>query len=217
MKRFFIIPIIISLGFVLVSAGEFEEKLIKAEQRNANAQYDIGIMYKTGVGVPQNYKQAYIWFSLAAAQGNKDAAKKRNLIEKKFTPQQLSEAQDLAIIKQKLLSKLNIKPIPDIKPIPEQKSVTGRFIANSVEGTLFIISGKVKNTTSGSISYIKVHGVLITKDKAIAKSQTSFCGNIVPENSLRRSVPFLIVFSDLPADLKNFTVKVSGFERQFKN
>jgi hypothetical protein len=170
--------------------------------------------------------------------------KKRNLIEKKFTPQQLSEAQDLAIIKQKLLSKLNIKPIPDIKPIPEQKSVTGRFIANSVEGTLFIISGKVKNTTSGSISYIKVHGVLITKDKAIAKSQTSFCGNIVPENSLRRSgiadlinqimvengqnninvdikpdetVPFMIVFSDLPADLKNFTVKVSGFERQFKN
>jgi TPR repeat protein len=79
MKRFFIIPIIISLGFVLVSAGEFEEKLIKAEQRNANAQYDIGIMYKTGVGVPQNYKQAYIWFSLAAAQGNKDAAKKKKL------------------------------------------------------------------------------------------------------------------------------------------
>ena len=44
-----------------------------AEQGNAQAQYNIGIMYESGKGVPQDYAEAVKWFRLAAEQGDADA------------------------------------------------------------------------------------------------------------------------------------------------
>jgi len=41
-----------------------------AEQGNLFAQYDLGQMYRYGVGVPQNYKEAARWYRLAAEQGH---------------------------------------------------------------------------------------------------------------------------------------------------
>jgi TPR repeat protein len=40
-----------------------------AKQRNAFAQYNLGVMYDKGLGVPQDYKTAVKWYSLAAEQG----------------------------------------------------------------------------------------------------------------------------------------------------
>jgi TPR repeat protein len=34
------------------------------------AQYNLGIMYKKGLGVPANYNEAFGWFFLSADQGN---------------------------------------------------------------------------------------------------------------------------------------------------
>jgi S1-C subfamily serine protease len=62
----------------------------------SSAQACLGTMYYLGEGVPQNFKLAYVWESLAAAQGNENAIKNRDITAKKLTPQQLSEAQDLA-------------------------------------------------------------------------------------------------------------------------
>ncbi len=67
-----------------------------AEQGDVRAQFNLGFMYGKGEGTTQNYKSAYIWLSLAAAQGNKDATTNRDIAAKKLTPQQLSEAQELA-------------------------------------------------------------------------------------------------------------------------
>jgi len=53
-------------------------------------------MYYDGKGVTQNYKLAYVWESLAAAQGNELAIENRDIVTKSLTPQQLAEAQDLA-------------------------------------------------------------------------------------------------------------------------
>jgi hypothetical protein len=39
-----------------------------AEQGNADAQNDLGLLYEDGNGVPQNYAEAYFWFSLASAK-----------------------------------------------------------------------------------------------------------------------------------------------------
>jgi len=36
---------------------------------NAQAQYNLGAMYKDGAGVPQDYKTAVKWFTLSAKQG----------------------------------------------------------------------------------------------------------------------------------------------------
>jgi len=40
-----------------------------AEQGNAIAQYNLGVMYERGWGVVQNYKTAVKWYTLAAEQG----------------------------------------------------------------------------------------------------------------------------------------------------
>ena len=48
-----------------------------AEQGDAAAQYNLGLMYYTGQGVPQDYKEAVKWYRLSAEQG--DATAQYNL------------------------------------------------------------------------------------------------------------------------------------------
>jgi len=50
-------------------ATAVEEWLPIAEQGNADAQYNLGIMYDNGYGVPQDYAEAVRWYRLAAEQG----------------------------------------------------------------------------------------------------------------------------------------------------
>ena len=44
-----------------------------AEQRNAEAQFNLGRMYSYGRGVKQNHKEAVKWYRLSAEQGDADA------------------------------------------------------------------------------------------------------------------------------------------------
>ena len=44
-----------------------------ADQGDDVAQFDLGIMYNNGWGVPRDYVQAAKWYRLAAARGNADA------------------------------------------------------------------------------------------------------------------------------------------------
>jgi TPR repeat protein len=44
-----------------------------AEQGDASAQYNLGVMYANGFGVPQDYMEALKWWWLAADQGYADA------------------------------------------------------------------------------------------------------------------------------------------------
>src|ERR1700751_4216115 len=81
-----LVPIILvlSLAFPL-AAGPFEDAAAAhnkgdyatafrlwrpfADQGNANAQVNLGLMYAKGQGTPQNYAEALKWFRLAANQG----------------------------------------------------------------------------------------------------------------------------------------------------
>ena len=67
-----------------------------AEQGDANAQYNLGVFYDNGLGVPQDKVRAYMWFNLSAAQGREGAAAFRDLIARRMTPAQIAEAQRLA-------------------------------------------------------------------------------------------------------------------------
>ncbi len=49
-----------------------------------------------GQGVPMDDVRAHMWFNLAAARGNANAAKNRDIIATRLTPQQMAEAQKLA-------------------------------------------------------------------------------------------------------------------------
>ncbi len=67
-----------------------------AEQGNASAQNNLGFMYDNGQGVPQDYIRAHMWFNLAAAQGNELGRENREIVAKKMTPADISQAQLLA-------------------------------------------------------------------------------------------------------------------------
>ena len=52
---------------------DYENALRLAEQGSASAQFNLGLMYDNGEGVPQDYKAAVKWYSLAAEQGDTSA------------------------------------------------------------------------------------------------------------------------------------------------
>jgi TPR repeat protein len=69
---------------------------LAAEQGNATSQYILADMYADGRGVPRDYIQAYMWFSLAGASGDADGIKKRDIVAGQMTAEQTAEAQRLA-------------------------------------------------------------------------------------------------------------------------
>ncbi|MDB9867302.1 sel1 repeat family protein [Pseudomonadales bacterium] len=50
-------------------SSEFDEMKALAEQGDAKAQNNLGLMYANGNGTPQDYKEAVKWFRAAAEQG----------------------------------------------------------------------------------------------------------------------------------------------------
>ncbi len=50
-------------------ATAFHEWRLLAKDGLAAAQYNLGVMYQKGQGVPQDYKTAVKWYRLAAEQG----------------------------------------------------------------------------------------------------------------------------------------------------
>ena len=44
-----------------------------AKQGNADAQYNLGVMYRDGQGVPRDHRTAVKWLKLAAEQGDANA------------------------------------------------------------------------------------------------------------------------------------------------
>ena len=67
-----------------------------ADQGYASAQNNLGVLYHFGKGVTQDYVHAHMWYSLAAAGGEKVAGTWRDILAGKMTPDQIAEAQKLA-------------------------------------------------------------------------------------------------------------------------
>ena len=65
-----------------------------AEAGNSEAQANIGVLYLDAQGVPSGrVVEAYMWFSLAAAGGNKKAAGERDALARSMNPAQISEGK----------------------------------------------------------------------------------------------------------------------------
>ncbi len=132
-----------------------------------------------------------------------------------------------------------LPPQPPLKPVMDEPSIDGRFVSNKSAGDLFIVTGRIKNPSNTAVSYIQVKGTLMTKNNTKAETLIAYCGNVIPEETLKSgnisditkqmgvkqghqntnvnikpgaSVMFMLVFSNLPEDLSNFTVAVEGFE-----
>jgi localization factor PodJL len=60
-----------------------------ADYAVADSQYNLGILYARGIGVETNLPEAYKWFALAARDGDKEAAKKRDDVGARLNQQAL--------------------------------------------------------------------------------------------------------------------------------
>jgi predicted Zn finger-like uncharacterized protein len=115
--------------------------------------------------------------------------------------------------------------------------INSRFIENDSAGKLFIITGQVKNGYTVARSHIQVNGKIYSQGKQLVKSENVFSGNILSDLDLKNlsfddirsrlnnkdglqmanvdvkpgaTVPFMLVFSDLPENLEEFTIEVAG-------
>ena len=69
---------------------------LAAEQGDATAQSNLGVMYVNGQGVLQDNVLAHMWFNLGAANGNELGAETRDTFAKEMTPQAIEQAQAMA-------------------------------------------------------------------------------------------------------------------------
>lgn len=66
-----------------------------AERGDADAQYELGILYEFGYDFPEHKLLAYAWYARAAAQGNAAAARRRDLLRGELGPADLDRARAL--------------------------------------------------------------------------------------------------------------------------
>ncbi len=112
-----------------------------------------------------------------------------------------------------------------------------KFVENQTAGKLFAITGKVKNEYPEPRSFIKISGKLYQPGKKMIQTQTVSAGNVISEMELGaldaesikkrltnrfgqnnmntdiktgQAVPFMIVFSNLPDQLEEYTVSVES-------
>ncbi len=68
-----------------------------ADQGDAESQFNLGLMYAEGMGVPKNNVTAYIWFNLAASNASGNVAnvarEARNLVANNMTDSEKLTAQ----------------------------------------------------------------------------------------------------------------------------
>lgn len=76
--------------------GGYKATRQAAEQGNAGAQSNLGVMYALGKGVPQDLVYAHMWFNIAAANGYNQAAEARDISAEIMTSSQKEEAQQRA-------------------------------------------------------------------------------------------------------------------------
>ena len=125
----------------------------------------------------------------------------------------------------------------NLKITPMGKTITHKFVENTAAGDIFVIVGHVRNEYDHPRSHIKITGKLYRKGKGLAKTATVYGGNMLSDSDLARldmaainkrlqnrfgdnrsnikvktgkTLPFLLVFSKLPANMDEYTVEVSG-------
>jgi len=127
------------------------------------------------------------------------------------------------------------KDAGEIRINPIKESINGKFVENTKAGSLFVITGRVKNESDQTGGFVRITGNLFTKGEILAKTKRVYCGNELSDIDLANldpaeinkrllnpygdnkinaeikpgnDIPFMIVFSNLPDDLVNFTIEV---------
>jgi len=135
---------------------------------------------------------------------------------------------------------------PDVKDVGNiyvnifEKTVNGKFVDNPKIGTLFVVTGEIRNEYKNSRRFIKMTGKIYKKGKAHVKTEIVYCGNLLSLTELKslnqvaitkrlknrfgdkkinmnvkkgQTLPFMIVFSNLPSGLEEYSVQVAGSDK----
>jgi predicted Zn finger-like uncharacterized protein len=113
--------------------------------------------------------------------------------------------------------------------------ISGEFVDNKSAGRLFVIKGKLRNDYRQARNFIRVKGILYLKDGKVAQDRIVYCGNVLSDTDLQvldketinqklgnrfgadksnfrvpsgKVVPFMVVFSDIPQQVGEFSVEV---------
>ena len=107
----YILLLTVLLASNAFAAPDFDETMAAANQGDAYAQFNLALMFNSGIGVPENYVHAYVWLSMAKTDSQasepdflKAHIAKQQAIAASFldslrslmTKQQIAEAQSLA-------------------------------------------------------------------------------------------------------------------------
>jgi hypothetical protein len=65
-------------------------------QEHVETQYKLGLMHQRGNGVIQDRVISYVWFKIAASNGDTRASEQLDIMAKEMTAAQIKEAQKLA-------------------------------------------------------------------------------------------------------------------------
>jgi predicted Zn finger-like uncharacterized protein len=114
------------------------------------------------------------------------------------------------------------------------KGVSGTFVESQKEGQLFVIKGMVVNSYSKNRRFVLVKGAILNDQGKVVKEKLAYAGNSFKDDQLRKmtleeinqalkdrsgqgnanenieaggTIPFMVVFSDLPDNLSEFTVE----------
>jgi TPR repeat protein len=85
-----------------------------AEQDVIEAQAKLGTMYANGLGVVQDYNEAYKWIFIAASKRNKNAEKYKDFLKAKLSSQKIEEIENR--IKESLQKKAKEQTAPILEP-----------------------------------------------------------------------------------------------------
>ena len=115
--------------------------------------------------------------------------------------------------------------------------LNGEYAQNAEAGNIFVVTGRAVNNTDKARSFFQVKGTLFNKKGEKAAQSEVYCGNIFSKKEIEtlprgkietdlknkvggslsninlapgKSVPFMIVFFDLPAEMNEFSAEVTG-------
>jgi localization factor PodJL len=74
---------------IKTAAGWFEKA---AERGVINSQFNLGVLFESGQGMPKNLSNAYVWYGIAAAQGDKPAAERFEILKSELSAADVKRA-----------------------------------------------------------------------------------------------------------------------------
>ena len=124
MKRaivFLILSMVVPVMAGAQDLASLEQMRQSAEQGNADAQLEMGILYEFGYHMPKNNVTALAWYQRSAAQGNALAVKRSDQLKSHMTPDEIDAADKLSKeLMTKQPAQADTAPATETPPPPEK-------------------------------------------------------------------------------------------------